>query len=79
MRQIPLSELRPGQQALVLQNFCEPCLRGRLEDLGLTPGLTVRCIHRAPSGTPGAYDIRGACIALRRRDAACILVEVKEE
>ena len=78
MRKMPLSGLRPGQQAVVLRNDCDPELRVRLEDLGLTPGLKVRCLHRAPSGTPAAYEIRGAAIALRREDAALIQVEVEE-
>ena len=68
-----LSDLRPGERATVLENRCEPVLASRLEDLGLTPGLEVRCLGRAPSGDPAAYDIRGAVIALRRRDASGIL------
>ncbi len=72
---VKLSELRPGQRCVVLENHCEPALAARLEDLGLTPGLEVRCLHRAPAGTPAAYEIRGAAIALRRWDAAMILVE----
>ena len=69
-----LSDLRPGERATVLENRCEPALASRLEDLGLMPGLEVQCLHRAPAGTPAAYDIRGASIALRREDAAEITV-----
>lgn len=74
MGTIALSDLKPGRRAVVLENRCEPELAARLEDLGLTPGLEIRCLHRAPAGTPAAYEIRGAAIALRRRDAALILV-----
>lgn len=72
---MPLSELAVGHTAEVRQVRCGPDLARRLEDLGLTPGLEVRLLHRAPSGSPGAYDIRGAAIALRRCDAGNILVE----
>ncbi len=44
--------------------------RGRLMDLGLTPGARVTCLFSAPSGDPRAYLIRGSAIALRREDAA---------
>lgn len=72
---IQLSGLGPGQQAVIRRIDCDPELLSRLEDLGLTVGLSVRCLHHAPSGTPAAYEIRGAAIALRREDADLILVE----
>lgn len=78
MGTIALSELKPGRRAVVVESRCDPELAARLEDLGLTPGLEVSCLHRAPSGTPAAYEIRGAAIALRRRDAALILVREAE-
>ena len=72
---LPLSELAVGHTAKVRRVLCDPELSGRLEDLGLTPGLEIRSLHRAPAGSPGAYDIRGAAIALRENDANKILVE----
>lgn len=72
---MPLSELAVGHMAEVRQVLCGPDLARRLEDLGLTPGLEVRLLHRAPAGSPCAYDIRGAAIALRKTDAGDILVE----
>ena len=69
-----LSELRPGQRAEILECRCDPVLSGRLEDLGLTEGLEVKCLHRAPAGSPAAYEIRGAAIALRTWDAEQILI-----
>lgn len=47
-------------------------LRGRLMDLGFTPGAGVRCLFAAPSGDPRAYMVRGSVIALRRADAALV-------
>ena len=76
MNMTTLSQLRPGQRAVVLENHCTRELRHRLEDLGLTPGLELLCLHTAPSGSPAAYEVRGALIALRRSDAESILVGV---
>lgn len=72
---ITLADLKPGRRAQVLELGGAPEFRDRLEDLGLIPGLTLTCLHRAPGGSPAAYEIRGAAIALRRRDAGEILVE----
>jgi Fe2+ transport system protein FeoA len=74
MEYFALSKLRPGCRAVVVENRCDPALAARLEDLGLTLGSAVRCLHQAPAGSPIAYDICGAAIALRRRDADQILV-----
>jgi ferrous iron transport protein A len=46
----------------------------RLEEMGFTPGSTVRLVAQAPFGGPLAFDLRGARIALRRVDAACVEV-----
>ena len=46
----------------------------RLRDLGLIPGTRIRCAFVAPSGSPMAFWIRGAVIALRRADAQNVTV-----
>jgi len=47
----------------------------RLEELGLLPGTRIQCLYQAPCGTPAAYAVSGAVFALRRKDAARLLVE----
>jgi ferrous iron transport protein A len=49
-------------------------MRRRLQDIGLISGTQVSCVLRAPAGDPTAYAIRGAVIALRREDAAHVLI-----
>ena len=44
-------------------------MRRRLLELGLVPGTRVTCAAVSPAGDPAAYLIRGAVIALRRKDA----------
>ncbi len=72
---IPLSQLPSGKQCKVLSNQCPPELLIRLEDLGLSEGMETMCLHRSPAGSPAAYEIRGAAVALRRGDADMIQVE----
>ena len=44
-------------------------------ELGLAAGTPVECLMTGPGGSLSAYLIRGAVIAIRRRDAAGILVD----
>ena len=70
-----LSELPPGRWGVIREIGCEAGLRDRLEDLGMTPGSHLRCLHRAPFGDPSAYEVLGAAIALRRADTDQIELE----
>ena len=64
-----LSDLRPGQRGVVARVEGGGAMARRLADLGLLPGAAVFCTALAPAGDPAAYLIRGAVIALRRKDA----------
>lgn len=67
-----LYELLPGQSAGVVRVRQND---RRLGDLGLIEGSRVKCLFRSPLGDPTAYEIKGAVIALRQRDARSIVVE----
>ena len=71
-----LCDLPEEQTGVVCEIKTKGAIRARLLDLGLIPGTKVQCLLHAPSGSPIAYSVRGACIALRRIDAAQIRVEV---
>jgi Fe2+ transport system protein FeoA len=43
-------------------------------DLGFTDGAVVRPILRTFAGDPRAYEVRGTVVALRRDQAAFVLV-----
>jgi len=47
----------------------------RLLDLGFTPGEVIAVTHYAPLGDPLVVRVRGALLALRKREAAWIRVE----
>ena len=65
-----LNALQVGEQGIVAEVEGEPAMRRRLMDLGLVPGTVVTCTLISPAGDPAAYQIRGAVIALRSKDAA---------
>lgn len=74
---VPLSAMKPGETACVAEIRVEGALRRRLFDLGLIPQTRVSCRCVAPAGSPMAFAVRGAVIALRRCDAACIFGEAE--
>jgi DtxR family Mn-dependent transcriptional regulator len=71
-----LSGLHPGESAAIagLSSLCRGLERNRLLDLGIVPGTTVTIELVNPSGSPIAYRIRGACIALRQDQAERIRI-----
>lgn len=69
-----LDTLRPGRRALVGQIAARGALGRRLRDFGFLPGARVECLSRSPLGDPAAYRVRGAVIALRRKDAGLVAI-----
>ena len=67
-----LSELQPGQTAVIRNLSAEGAMRRRLQDMGMIEGTQVECIGRSPLGDPAAYLVRGAVVALRKSDAGSI-------
>ena len=72
MAEVYLSELNTGD-CLVVQtlSLCTD-FRQRLQDLGMLPGSSVVCAYIAPSGSPMAFWVKGALIALRKDDCCRI-------
>lgn len=73
----PLSSLAAGEHARVAH--ISPALGGgerrRLLDLGLVPGTAIGREFDSMLGSPTAYSVRGATIALRKEQADRIFVE----
>ena len=74
-QRIPLAAIAPGETVRVAEIRVEGALRRRLFDLGLIPQTLVSCRLAAPAGSPMAFTVRGAVLALRTRDAQEIFVE----
>ena len=75
MRQIPLCDMKTGTYARVVRLDTKGDLRRRFMDIGLVEGTPVECLRKSPAGDPKAYLIRGAVIAIRKEDAATVMVE----
>ena len=74
MQNLLLSDMRQGQRGTVTAIRLSGGFRQRLRDLGLIEDTEVTCMHIAPAGSPMAFWIRGAVIALRREDCAAVSV-----
>lgn len=75
MRQFPLCDMKTGTYASVVRLDTKGDLRRRFMDIGLVEGTPVECLRKSPAGDPKAYLIRGAVIAIRKEDAATVMVE----
>lgn len=71
-----LSSLAEDEEATVvrLSPLCRGLERSRLLDLGLVPGTVIHVDLVSPSGSPIAYRVRGASIALRKEQAERVLI-----
>ncbi len=74
-QRIPLAAIAPGETVRVAEIRVEGALRRRLFDLGLIPQTLVSFRFAAPAGSPMAFTVRGAVLALRTADAQEIFVE----
>lgn len=72
-----LSELQPGQKCRVVKLLSADGIRRRLLDIGLVENTEIECIGRSPMGDPSAFYIRGAVIAIRKKDCQNIMITKK--
>jgi Fe2+ transport system protein FeoA len=71
---LPLNELEPGSEAVVVEVEDTGPISRRLLDLGLLPETPVKVLRRAPLGDPSIYELRGYRLCLRKGDAARVRV-----
>lgn len=71
---VPLRLLPIGSSGRVAGLGADGLVRRRLLDLGFVPGTLVSALRRSPLGDPTAYQVRGAVVAIRAREADRILV-----
>ncbi len=89
-RRVPMAQLKAGQRTLAsltlgsagtvseISPACRGLQRRRLMDLGIVPGTRVGAEMKAAGGDPTAYRVRGAVIALRRRQAEMVFLKEEE-
>ncbi len=70
-----LDQLQPGCTAVITAVDCrDAALRTRLMDMGLIPGASVAMVRAAPLGDPLEVELWGYALALRRADAAKVVL-----
>ena len=72
---IRADELLPDGGGRVIDVVLSGMLRRRLFDLGVIPGALIRRRYTAPSGSPIAFEVQGAVVALRKSDAENLIVQ----
>jgi len=70
-----LAQLKPGENARVVDVGGESSLQQRILEMGILPGVDVRLIRVAPLGDPMEFEVIGYRLSLRKTEAACVTVE----
>lgn len=73
---LPLSYVKPGEQAHIVWIASELHTRLQLTWAGFFPGETLFCVQNPSRGGMGAYRVRDSVIAIRQERANEIFVEV---
>jgi len=63
-----------GSKVVVKDLAKESSYRKRLLDMGVTPGVTMHIIGKAPLGDPIEVAVRGYKLVLRKSEASAILL-----
>lgn len=71
-----LSDLKPGQIAVIKSIKSCAGIRHRIIDMGITPGTTVMMKKSSPFGDPIEIKIRGYKLSIRKSEATNIVVEL---
>lgn len=71
-----LSGLQTGEQGQVVRITAKGPVRRRILEMGITPGTEIRVTGTAPLGDPLKVLVKGYHLSLRKKEAACIFVEV---
>ena len=69
-----LESVPVGGMATVADVLGEDAVALRLLEMGLTPGVVVRLVGRAPLGDPLELELRGYRLSIRRAEAARVAV-----
>ncbi|GAB3495808.1 FeoA family protein [Spirosoma knui] len=69
-----VADLKIGERAII-QSFNDQLLSLKLLEMGCLPGAEVCLQSKAPLGDPICLNVSGYCLAMRRSEAATILVD----
>ncbi len=69
-----LERKKIGEKLVVKGLEKDSSVKRRLLDMGITPGITLEVIGKAPLGDPIEVMVRGYKLTLRKNEAKCIFV-----
>ena len=72
-----LDKFSIGESGVVVKVDGERKIKRRLYDMGITNGAEVYLRKKAPLGDPIEISVRSYELSLRKSEAACVTVEVK--
>jgi Fe2+ transport system protein FeoA len=72
-----LEEFKPGEKGMVEKLTVLGPLRRRLLDMGITPGTEITFKKVAPLGDPIEIMLRGYVLAIRKSEAAAVLMKTE--
>ena len=62
-------------QSGTIERFTNESLAGKLLDIGVRPGSRLRVVRKSPFGGSWYVKIDRQCLALRKKELACIMVK----
>ena len=71
-----LAELALGSEARVVRITGNDEITLRLLEMGVTPGVEIRLLGRAPLGDPLEFEVRGYRLSIRKSEAARVEIEL---
>lgn len=74
-----LNDLKLGEKGIVTKTFFTGSDKRRVADLGIVKGSEIVPLHKSPFHDPTAYLIKGAVVAIRKKDAKRIRIERGEQ
>ena len=75
---LSVQRLAIGQTATIIGFRDESAYVERLRSLGLVPGTQIEVVRTAPLGDPVELKLRGFRLAIRAREADCLIIETEE-
>ena len=69
-----LSDLKIGQKSIA-QNFSDSQMGGKLMTMGMLPGSLIELVRKASAGKTFFIKVNGFGMAVRKNEAANILLE----
>ena len=71
------AELPVGESARVIRVVGTSDVSRRLLEMGVTPGVEIRCLCAAPLGDPLEFELRGYRLSLRKNEAQQIEINMR--